>query len=104
MLLDDRHGGTVARKPGEIAGRRGGSEVYRAEAIEFRAGARIRWTGNDDSLGLVNSRTAEVAEVKDGRKLELGRSDPQLRYLDRAWASTVNAFPGWTVDRVIAAI
>ena len=113
VLLDDGKGGTVAWKPAEIGGRRGGSEVYRAEAIELRAGDRIRWTRNDDGLGLVNSRTAEVAEVKDGRvtflledgrKLELGTGDPQLRHLDHAWASTVHAFQGRTVDRVIAAM
>ena len=113
VLLDDGKGGAVAWKPGEIAGRRGGSEVYRAEAIELRAGDRIRWTRNDDGLGLVNSRTAEVAEVKDGRvtfhledgrKLSLSAGDPQLRHLDHAWASTVHAFQGRTVDRVIAAM
>ena len=69
-----------------------------AEGIELRAGDHIRWTRNDAGLGLVNSRTAEVAEGKngwvtfrleDGRKLELGSGDPQLRHLDHAWASTV---------------
>ena len=113
VLLDDGKGGSVAWKPAEIGGRRGGSEVYRAEAIELRAGDRIRWTRNDDGLGLVNSRTAAVAEVKDGRvtflledgrKLELGAGAPQLRHLDHAWASTVHAFQGRTVDRVIAAM
>ena len=113
VLLDDGSGGTVAWKPGEIAGRRGGSEVYRREGIELRAGDRVRWTRNDDGLGLVNSRTAEVAAVRggrvtfrleDGRTLELGGSDPQLRHLDHAWASTVHAFQGRTVDNVIAAM
>ena len=100
-------------KPGEIAGRRGGSELYRAEGIELRTGDRIRWTRNDKALGLVNSRTAEVMEVKgdrvsfrleDGRRLSLGAGDPQLRHLDHAWASTVHAFQGRTVDNVIAAM
>ena len=113
VLLDDGRGGTVAWKPGEIGGRRGGSEVYRAEGIELRAGDRIRWTRNDAGLGLVNSRTAEVLSVaggrvtfqlEDGKKLELGRNDPQLRHLDHAWASTVHAFQGRTVDNVIAAM
>ncbi|MDE0698747.1 MAG: AAA family ATPase, partial [Boseongicola sp.] len=113
VLLDDGSGGTVAWKPGEIGGRRGGTEVYRREGIELRAGDRVRWTRNDDGLGLVNSRTAEVAAVKDGRvtlrledgkTLELGGSDPQLRHLDHAWASTVHAFQGRTVDNVIAAM
>ncbi len=113
VLLDDGSGGTVAWRPGEIGGRRGGCEVYRREGIELRAGDRVRWTRNDAGLGLVNSRTAEVAAVKDGRvtfrledgkTLELGGSDPQLRHLDHAWASTVHAFQGRTVDNVIAAM
>ena len=113
VLLDDRHGGKVAWKPEEIGGSKGGSEVYRVEEIELRAGDRIRWTRNDAGLGLVNSRTAEVLRVangrvtfrlEDGKTLELGKGEPQLRHLDHAWASTVHAFQGRTVDNVIAAM
>ena len=113
VVLEGRDGGTVAWKPGEIGGRRGGGEVYRTEGIELRAGDRIRWTRNDAGLGLVNSRSAEVLLVangrvtfrlEDGKALELGRNDPQLRHLDHAWASTVHAFQGRTVDNVIAAM
>ena len=69
---------------------------YRGEDIEFRAGARIRWTRNDAGLGLVISRTADVAAVRDGkvtlrledgRMLDLASGDPRLRRLDCAWAS-----------------
>ena len=79
----------------------------------MRAGDRIRWTRNDAGLGLVNSRTAEVLRIangrvtfrlEDGKTLELGKGDPQLRHLDHAWASTVHAFQGRTVDGVIAAM
>ena len=42
--------------------------------------------------------------LEDGRNIELGRDDPQLRHLDHAWASTVHAFQGRTVDNVIAAM
>ena len=113
VLLGDGKGGTVAWKPAEIGGRRGGSEVYRRESIELRAGDRIRWTRNDAGLGLVNSRTAEVVEVRngevtfrleDGKTLSLREGDPQLRHLDHAWASTVHAFQGRTVDNVSAAM
>ena len=113
VVLEDKDGGKIAWKPGEIGGRRGGSEVYRREDIELRAGDRIRWTRNDAGLGLVNSRSAEVLSVangrvtfqlEDGKKLDLGRGDPQLRHLDHAWASTVHAFQGRTVDNVIAAM
>ncbi|MCY3701864.1 MAG: conjugative relaxase [Rhodospirillales bacterium] len=113
VLLDDGRGGTVAWKPAQIGGRKGGTEVYRAEGIELRAGDRIRWTRNDAGLGVVNSRTAEVLAVgngrvafqmEDGRKLVMGDGDPQLRHLDHAWASTAHAFQGRTVDNVIAAM
>ena len=113
VRLEGRDGGTVAWKPGEVGGRKGGTDAYRSEEIDLRTGDRIRWTRNDTGLGLVNSRTAEVSEVRngrvtfrleDGRSLELGRDDPQLRHLDHAWASTVHAFQGRTVDNVIAAM
>ena len=113
VRLEGAGGRSVAWEPNRIAARAGGVEVYRSEEIELRAGDRIRWTRNDAGLGLVNSGTAEVAAVRDGRvtfRLEDGRSldlapgDPQLRHLDRAWASTVHAFQGRTVDTVIAAM
>ena len=100
-------------KPSQVGGRKGGTEVYRSEAFELRAGDRIRWTRNDPGNGLVNSGQAEVIRVRkervtfrleDGRKLALDGNDPQLRHLDRAWASTVHAFQGRTVDNVIAAM
>ena len=111
--LEGPDGATVAWKPSEIGGRRGGTEVYRAETVELRAGDRIRWTRNDKGLGLVNSGTAEVLGVRngrvtflleEGRKLTLTPGDPQLRHLDYAWASTVHAYQGRTVDNVIAAL
>ena len=36
--------------------------------------------------------------------LSLNEGDPQLHHLDHAWASTVHAFQGRTVDNVIAAM
>ena len=36
--------------------------------------------------------------------LDMKAGDPQLRHIDRAWASTVHAFQGRTVDTVIAAM
>ena len=111
--LEGRDGGTVDWKPSEIGGRKGGTEVYRTETVELRAGDRIRWTRNDTGLGVVNSGAAEVLnirngrvtfELEDGRRLTLTPGDPQLRHLDYAWASTVHAFQGRTVDNVIAAM
>ena len=111
--LEGADGRSVAWEPSRVAARAGGVEVYRSEEIELRAGDRIRWTRNDAGLGLVNSQTAEVAAVRDGkvtfcledgRMLDLASGDPQLRHVDRAWASTVHAFQGRTVDTVIAAM
>ena len=42
--------------------------------------------------------------LEDGGTLTLSEADPQLRHLDHAWASTVHAFQGRTVDNVIAAM
>ena len=111
--LDGKKGSSVEWKPSQIGGRRGGTEVYRCESIELCAGDRIRWTRIDASLGLVNSGLAEVVRVKngqvlfrleDGRSLELGKNNAQLRHVDRAWASTVHAFQGRAVENVIAAM
>ena len=111
--LEGKDGGIVSWDPYRLAGRTGGVEVYRVDAIELRAGDRIRWTRNDARRELVNSATAEVVAVKDGtvrfrledgRVLDMRKDDPQLRHVDRAWASTVHAFQGRTVDAVIAAM
>ena len=42
--------------------------------------------------------------LEDGRVLDMRQGDPQLRHIDHAWASTVHAFQGRTVDTVIAAM
>jgi len=42
--------------------------------------------------------------LEDGGTLDLKDGDAQLRHIDRAWASTVHAFQGRTVDTVIAAM
>ena len=113
VKLEGKDGGIVSWDPYRLAGRTGGVEVYRVEDMELRQGDRIRWTRNDARHELVNSATAEVTAVKDGtvtlrledgRVLDMRRDDPQLRHIDRAWASTVHAFQGRTVDTVIAAM
>ena len=113
VTLQGKDGATVAWEPARLAARRGGVEVHAADAMELRRGDRVCWTRNDMRHGLMNSGTAEVTAVgekavsfrlEDGRALTLRRDDPQLRHIDRAWAATVHAFQGRTVDRVIAAM
>ena len=49
-------------------------------------------------------KTAVMDEIMRQRDPALSQSDPQLRDVDRAWASTVHAFQGRTVDTVVAAM
>ena len=116
--LRDRDGGIVRWQPwrvaaGKAAGRHAGCEVYRSHGLELRAGDRVRVTRNDKRTGLVNGQMARVAgieedavrfELEDGDTITLGEGDPQLRFLDHAWASTIHAFQGRTVDTIIAAM
>lgn len=116
--LRDRDGGIVRWQPwriaaGRAAGRHPGCEVYRSEGLELRAGDRVRVTRNDKRTGLVNGQIARLAgieedrvrfELEDGGTITLGEGDPQLRFLDHAWASTIHAFQGRTVNTVIAAM
>ena len=111
--LADEQGRIVKWAPERLAAAKGGVEVYRGVAMELRAGDRVRWTRNDPGAGLVNGATATVERIErngvrfrleDGSVTRLAGSDPQLRHLDRAWAATVHAFQGRTVDRIIAAM
>ena len=111
--LADDQGRIVKWAPERLAAAKGGVEVYRGVAMELRAGDRVRWTRNDPGSGLVNGATATVERIErdgvrfrleDGSVARLGDGDPQLRHLDHAWAATVHAFQGRTVDRIIAAM
>ena len=111
--LADDQGRIVKWPPERLAAAKGGVEVYRSQALDLRAGDRVRWTRNDPGSGLVNGAVATVGRIErdgvrfrleDGSTARLAEGDPQLRHLDRAWAATVHAFQGRTVDRIIAAM
>ena len=113
VVLQDAQGRETPWQPARIAAAKGGVEVYRSEGLVLRAGDRVRWTRNDPGAGLVNGETATVERVEvdsvrfrleDGSTATLVGGDPRLRHLDRAWAATVHAFQGRTVDRIIAAL
>ena len=81
--------------------------------MELRAGDKVRWTRNDPGSELANGEMAMVESVgkdgvgfrlEDGSAAKLTEHDPQLRHLDRAFASTVHAFQGRTVDQIVAAM
>ena len=93
VLLEGNDGGkgaAVAWKPGEIGGRKGGAEVYRAEGIELRpataSAGPATMPGSASSTAAPprwsRSRNGKVTfGLEDGKKLELGAGDPQLRHL-----------------------
>ena len=81
--------------------------------VRIRAGDRIRWTRNDDDRGLVRLDPAEILLVShrtlqlrtdDGRMLEFHQDDPQLRYIEHAYASAMHAAQRLERDDVIAAL
>ena len=109
----DSRGRSTPWRPSRIAGRKGGVEVYRGQAMELRDGDRVRFTRNDRNAGLVNGQAARVAgieedrvrfELEDGDTITLGEGHPSLRFLDHAWATTIHSFQGKTVDTIIAAM
>ncbi len=113
VWLRDGNGNLMDWRPYMLAGAKGGVEVYRSEEMELRKGDLVRWTRNDPGSGLANGETAAVESVgkdgvgfrlEDGSAAKLAERDPQLRHLDRAFAATVHAFQGRTVDQIVAAM
>ena len=113
VWLDGGGGDPVAWRPYQIAAAKGGVEVYRSEEMDLRAGDRVRWTRNDPGSELVNGEAAEVESIEkegvrfrleNGKEAGLDEDDPQLRHMDRGWASTVHSFQGRTVDHIVAAM
>ena len=113
VILADAKGTETEWKPYMIAGAKGGVEVFRTEAMELRRGDRVRFTRNDPASELTNGETATVEAVgrdgvrfrlENGSLATLWQNDPQLRHIDRAFAATVHAFQGRTVDRIVAAL
>ncbi len=113
VWLDGGGGDPVAWRPYRIAAAKGGVEIYRSEEMELRAGDWVRWTRNDPGSGLVNGEAALVESIgkegvrfrlENGKEAGLDEDDPQLRHMDRGWASTVHSFQGRTVDHIVAAM
>ncbi len=86
-------------------------DILHSTPLGIRQGDRIRFTRNDETLGLINSGMAEITDIdkqgnvtlikEDGDKLTLDSDSQALKFIDHAWASTVHAFQGRTVDNII---
>ena len=87
--------------------------LFETARLRIREGERLRWTRNDAPRGLINGEAAQVRAIgestltlhcADGRDIAFARTDPQLRHLAYAYASTVHGAQGQTHERVIAVL
>ena len=84
-------------------------EVYREEPRTLMAGDRLRWTRNDRELGRRNGETAVVLSVDATKGTATVAAREKLatlnlyqeRHWEHAYASTVHAAQGRTVDQVL---
>jgi ATP-dependent exoDNAse (exonuclease V) alpha subunit len=105
QLTLEREGRSFAWEPH----RHGRVEVYESERHYIAVGDRIRWTRNDKELDRRNGETAEVLSLDAEKRtatIQFGKTTQTLhldreRFWDHAYASTVHAAQGKTVDRVI---
>ena len=113
VRLADGRGRTRDWKPGSLAARAGGVELFRSEPLELRAGDRVRWTRDDTASALRAGRGAHVEAIASGRvrfrlaggvAVELADADPQLRRLERAWASPPGAPQVRVAKNLVAAV
>ena len=76
--LEGPNGSSIEWKPSQIGGRRGGTEVYRCESIQLRAGDRIRWTRNDAEPGAREQRPCRGcrSEKRSSPVPSRGRPEP----------------------------
>ena len=112
VFLDHPSGRTVRIRPGDswVRYRFG---IYETARIRIRAGERVRWTRNDKRHDLLNGGEAVVLAIESrrvrldlggGKPLSLARDDPQLRHIDHAWSTTVQAAQGMTRDGAIGVL
>ena len=88
-------------------------ELCEAAPVRIRAGDRIRWTRNDNDRGLAHGEQAAILTINhntllvrtdDGRTLRFHNNDPQLRYIEHAYASSMHTAQRLARDDVIIAL
>ena len=85
-------------------------DLCEAAPVRIRAGDRIRWTRNDNDRGLAHGEQAAILTINhntllvrtdDGRTLGFHHNDPQLRYIEHAYASSMHTAQRLARDDVI---
>ncbi len=75
-------------------------ELCEAAPVRIRAGDRIRWTRNDNARRLAHGKQAVILTIKHNyllvrtdnrRTLKFQHNDPQLRYIEHAYAWPIDA-------------
>ena len=111
LILTNTSGKKVLWDPEKSASSKGGAvEVFTQEKRALAKGDTIRWTHNQEKLGIFNSETAHILSVNNnkatiqtghGQKLELELSRDINKHWDYAWSSTIYAAQGKKASNVI---
>ena len=88
-------------------------DLCETRRVRIQAGDHIRWTRNERDRGLTSGERAAILSINqrtlqlrtdDGRTLEFHHDDPQLRYIEHAYASAMRAAQRLAQDDVIVAL
>ncbi|KIE04222.1 hypothetical protein NF27_IV00090, partial [Candidatus Jidaibacter acanthamoeba] len=86
-------------------------EVFHEVKLQLQEGLKIRFTKNNNQLGLVNSETAKIEKIykdkitlklEDGTVKELSKE--HLKHIDYGYCTTIHASQGKTVKDSIAVL
>jgi len=112
VTLQKADGSTLVWKPHQVGGNRkeGGVEIYQEKGRELSEKDQVRWHRNDKARGLRNAEAAQVKkidgkfvtfELTDGSTIKVDITLAENRHWDHAYAATVYAAQGGTVNQVL---
>ncbi len=112
FLLSRASGKQIQINPNRIGGRRaGGIDVFEQEAIELRRGDTIKWTDNNNDMGLKRNDTLTVKfinnksvtlQCNNGRQVEVNTKELTNAHFTHKYALTVYGSQGDEYSRVFA--
>jgi conjugative relaxase-like TrwC/TraI family protein len=111
LLLEDSEGQRRLWNPREDGARASFAPVvFERRSTTLAAGEKVRWSQNNDALGLVNGQRLTVEAVKqssttfrteDGKKIEVSHAEDSGKHWTHAYASTLYSAQGLTADHAI---